>query len=81
MRIQNDFTEDAESDFEPFNNKKNKSNRSEEQKNNKSLKVYTDDELKTNLIRFAIKNFKKILRFKLRDKKYDPSSLKNRIEL
>lgn len=36
MNIENDFTEDAESDFEPFNNKKNKSNRNEEQKNNKS---------------------------------------------
>ena len=61
MRIKNDFIEDAESDFEPFDNKKNKSNRSEEHKN-KKLKVYSDDELKTNLIRFAIKNFKKILR-------------------
>ena len=59
MRIKNDFTEDAESDFEPFNNKK-KSNRSEEQKNNKPIKVYTNDDLKKNLIRFAIKNFKKI---------------------
>ena len=81
MNIQSDFTEEPESDFEPFNNKKNKSNRSEEQKNNKLLKVYTESEIKTNLVRFAIKNFKKILRSKLKDKKYDPSSLKNRIEL
>ena len=88
MRIENDFTEDAESDFEPFNNKKNKSNRSsnrsiksEEQKISKLPKVYSEAELKTNLIRFSIKNFKKILRHKVRDKKFDPSSLKNRIEL